>query len=196
MRQGSWCHLHRVGRISIHAPLTGCDESILSEGCANQISIHAPLTGCDKSANKTGTRLWLFQSTHPLRDATVCFIQAHAMLKISIHAPLTGCDVKNLGFKPKSSNNFNPRTPYGMRHWYFHYSLSPFYFNPRTPYGMRLTSSFSIKLDKTYYTISIHAPLTGCDLRFMLLFTTYNTFQSTHPLRDATYFMIIIIVNI
>ena len=57
--------------ISIHAPLTGCDLSnIVGQYMADLISIHAPLTGCDdiKSLNLELTAL--FQSTHPLRDAT------------------------------------------------------------------------------------------------------------------------------
>ena len=34
--------------ISIHAPLTGCDECVGYEYADLSISIHAPLTGCDK----------------------------------------------------------------------------------------------------------------------------------------------------
>ena len=34
--------------------------------------------------------------------------------------------------------------------------------------------------------ISIHAPLTGCDIPQEYLHHVYIEFQSTHPLRDAT----------
>ena len=34
----------------------------------------------------------LFQSTHPLRDATIYLLEQDYFLNISIHAPLTGCD--------------------------------------------------------------------------------------------------------
>ena len=35
-------------KISIHAPLTGCDFSLnINNADVEQISIHAPLTGCD-----------------------------------------------------------------------------------------------------------------------------------------------------
>ena len=79
------------------------------------------------------------------------------------------------------------------------------YFNPRTPYGMRLFRVFILLFN---LTISIHAPLTGCDLAVlpprkhslnfnprtpygMRLVVSYiksliMIFQSTHPLRDAT----------
>ena len=57
----------------------------------------------------------IFQSTHPLRDAT--------------------CNVIQSSFK---QINFNPRTPYGMRLLRSHSFLQRAQdFNPRTPYGMR-----------------------------------------------------------
>ena len=58
-------------KISIHAPLTGCDFSLnINNADVEQISIHAPLTGCD-----------IFRRF---------FVPA--IDSISIHAPLTGCD--------------------------------------------------------------------------------------------------------
>ena len=81
---------------------------------------------------------WRFQSTHPLRDATVNPVQNKVIKAISIHAPLTGCDLLVINSDVKGSwisihapltgcdylscyswlrhLNFNPRTPYGMRH--------------------------------------------------------------------------------
>ena len=106
----------------------------------------------------------VFQSTHPLRDATVCNKADITLTIISIHAPLTGCDIsKVISFS--LCPNFNPRTPYGMRRsWYFAITISIkisihapltgcditiifiiaklFDFNPRTPYGMRLSYSY------------------------------------------------------
>ena len=79
--------------ISIHAPLTGCDCNPSSQiSVPSQISIHAPLTGCDAIILREICIDGVFQSTHPLRDATD-----------STLTPLT------IAF------NFNPRTPYGMR---------------------------------------------------------------------------------
>ena len=60
---------------------------------------------------------------------------------------------------------------------------SGMYFNPRTPYGMRhkpMTYAYGNA------NISIHAPLTGCDIRMMATSIIVGKFQSTHPLRDAT----------
>ena len=97
--------------ISIHAPLTGCDASRqrnFSAGtdfnprtphgvrpCANgrrglyqKISIHAPLTGCDFQTFSPPRTIAAFQSTHPVRGATVP--EAH---------------------RTPSTNDFNPRTP-------------------------------------------------------------------------------------
>ena len=64
-----------------------------------RISIHAPLTGCD--LYHTGTSRWgPFQSTHPSRGATlISFWREIGPHGISIHAPLTGCDGKNCRFE-------------------------------------------------------------------------------------------------
>ena len=125
-----------LGIISIHAPLTGCDRNA---GLITMIRSHF------NPRTPYGMRLdfiqlvfisLLFQSTHPLRDATsavtVIFfnllISIHAPLtgcdkmliargltnKISIHAPLTGCDMQGMSFL-FLHRHFNPRTPYGMR---------------------------------------------------------------------------------
>ena len=79
--------------ISIHAPLAGCDTAQRIKEAIKAISIHAPLAGCDwreayqrylgfyfNPRTPCGVRLarglskvsWLlFQSTHPLRGATI-----------------------------------------------------------------------------------------------------------------------------
>ena len=80
--------------ISIHAPLTGCDTFQLIHALSSiyfnprtpygmrqevnikgyidvAISIHAPLTGCDEDGTLLTYRKLIFQSTHPLRDATM-----------------------------------------------------------------------------------------------------------------------------
>ena len=102
---------------------------------------------------------FIFQSTHPARDATHEHLFAHGLCYISIHASREGCD------------DF---TVCGIRYTYIsiHASregcdaLNPdpiwmhTYFNPRIPRGMRL-----------YYKDTWDS-LTG--------------FQSTHPARDAT----------
>ena len=125
----------------------------------------------------------VFQSTHPLRDATQSFRGWGCICEISIHAPLTGCDLDGVRSECEEAD-FNPRTPYGMRR------------NMKSIYDI-------------FKNISIHAPLTGCDTteKGMNLTCIYfnprtpygmrqgkhmtnckaEKFQSTHPLRDATY---------
>ena len=124
------------------------------------ISIHAPLTGCDSTLPLRLMPFTSFQSTHPLRDATLFFLQHYNIIiyfnprtpygmrrkalrnrqqrrKISIHAPLTGCDAVYQALTTRTQ-----------------------YFNPRTPYGMRLVLCITLSAS---FIISIHAPLTGCD---------------------------------
>ena len=80
-----------------------------------------------------------FQSTHPLRGATRSFLALHPLLAISIHAPLAGCDSARRR-QARSGENFNPRTPCGVR--------------PKREI-----------IDDDLTDISIHAPLAGCDQR-------------------------------
>ena len=171
--------------ISIHAPLAGCDVHTIAP-CFHlvYISIHAPLAGCDhywlwylisqlyfNPRTPCGVRLHAtvsslsspeFQSTHPLRGATISpfsvwvfnitFQSTHPLrgatmticfglvlfIDISIHAPLAGCDC----FSPwlclsrsvfQSTHPLRGATPKrAIGGLYYQY------FNPRTPCGVRL----------------------------------------------------------
>ena len=100
-----------------------------------------------------------FQSTHPLRDATNPLGVESFFVSISIHAPLTGCDADDATHRLVTDISIHaPLTGCDQQQILFIYAKADF--NPRTPYGMRhgATGAF---------------PHTG-------------TFQSTHPLRDAT----------
>ena len=125
---------------------------------------------------------YLFQSTLPLRGATIVarrllagrLISIHAPLTgsdffqitifrasiaISIHAPLTGSDHHSPCDLPPAPN-FNPRSPYGERPRCSAPMVSAMNFNPRSPYGeRRLVPS----IPGPHIQISIHAPLTGSD---------------------------------
>ena len=74
------------------------------------ISIHAPREGCDRAGLFELMSWLIFQSTHPVRGATMVFVLAGEVQDISIHAPREGCD------SPSCSSVFRCR-----------------YFNPRTP---------------------------------------------------------------
>ena len=125
-----------------------------------------------------------FQSTHPAWGATTSRRDGGGAWEISIHAPRVGCDRRER-LNPFSWNNFNPRTPRGVRPAFsvlFNCTVAisihaprvgcdqiaiipcagSRHFNPRTPRGVRpmtLICIFQIQV------ISIHAPRVGCDFR-------------------------------
>ena len=157
---------HRVLRptrnflISIHAPLAGCDSRMMSSitsGMPFQ-STH-PLRGATLKGKRFVT-MAEFQSTHPLRGATTVKHGKIPLDDISIHAPLAGCDGAAGPHEPNRLD-FNPRTPCGVRrHCRRDGQRAAGHFNPRTPCGVR------------------HCLRQCCNRRC--------SFQSTHPLRGAT----------
>ena len=86
---------------------------------------------------RVGLSRWKFQSTHPMRGATNGYYSLAFNSEISIHAPHTGCDM---------------------------FGENAIYISG----------------------ISIHAPHTGCDADTGLYAAIARTFQSTHPIRGAT----------
>ena len=141
LRDATWysirCYI-KCKVISIHAPLTGCDLTLEEKvqrlrdfnprtpyGMRPRTPLQKDFAQCHFNPRTPyGMRLYshsatflglLFQSTHPLRDATirdmsdnsnkfdfnprtpygmrpVCFLTNTVVGLISIHAPLTGCD--------------------------------------------------------------------------------------------------------
>ena len=78
--------------ISIPAPLAGCDPAASISAC---VGLHFnPRTPCGvrRSGDCRTRRRYRFQSTHPLRGATLATYLDAALDRISIHAPLAGCD--------------------------------------------------------------------------------------------------------
>ena len=57
--------------ISIHAPRAGSDKNIVIVFHATEISIHAPRAGSDISQTSPQAIPRLFQSTLPVRGATI-----------------------------------------------------------------------------------------------------------------------------
>ena len=175
-------HLVKRLLISIHASRMGCD---LRQGRGRrhpQISIHASRMGCD--CNHCGPASWpsyfnpripygmrlfdhsvlndagIFQSTHPVWDATS--VRALLALRplISIHASRMGCDAVICHCRPLDCD-FNPRIPYGMRRW-------------TVP-----SSVFSVLFQSTHpvWDATVRSPLAAL----------IDGFQSTHPVWDATW---------
>ena len=127
----------------------------------------------------------IFQSTRPIRGATAwfCYLVAGAQnfnprapygarpfacfgglpcSVISIHAPHTGRDGRSRCGRYQGSGDFNPRAPYGARR--------------SCTMILRIVGS-----------ISIHAPHTGRDVVAFNLLHVLNSFQSTRPIRGATW---------
>ena len=194
------------GKISIHAPLAGYDGFHNSHLpiCSNfnprapcgarhhrrlraasqKISIHAPLAGRDKSASASARCSARFQSTRPLRGATLLEAFIFNRLTISIHAPLAGRDHDESG-RIYVHRNFNPRAPCGARRFGIEIgrrlcevfqstrplrgatltpprpAVSPADFNPRAPCGARRCD---VERRDVGQNISIHAPLAGRDI--------------------------------
>ena len=125
-------------RISIHAPLTGCDHaSPLRFKVKPYFNPRTP-HGVRRMLARAGICQNPFQSTHPSRGATLQIRTINVEIAISIHAPLTGCDDGGGICAERGGGYFNPRTPHGVR---------------------PALSKCACRSTK----ISIHAPLTGCD---------------------------------
>ena len=171
-------------KISIHAPLAGCDaKQLLGVGAYGFQSTH-PLRGATASAHIAGDVAARFQSTHPLRGATVrSAAGAPADPAISIHAPLAGCDREDAEawcakMEFQSTHPLRGATPvrsYCHLLWYLFQSTHPL---------RGATFAWILRLSRR--VISIHAPLAGCDAPSPSYTYDSSTFQSTHPLRGAT----------
>ena len=169
--------------ISIHAPHAGCDDNLPGLNAEFIISIHAPHAGCDINRLKKRANNVIFQSTHPMRGATVnsfssqqhlydfnprtpCGVRPvnrhrpRAFHLISIHAPHAGCDAKSAAYVARY-------TVFQSTH-------------PMRGATNRLWRSGSPA------AISIHAPHAGCDLSASKKSKDWRPFQSTHPMRGAT----------
>ena len=110
------CGRVAVESISIHAPHAGRDDLALQALGGLDISIHAPHAGRDQSPVDTFCTHRKFQSTRPMRGATIARPTRSLRHVISIHAPHAGRDTAE--HKPSTSQSyFNPRAPCGARQW-------------------------------------------------------------------------------
>ena len=119
-----------------------------------------------------------FQSTHPLRGATVCGLMTDGTRKIfqSTH-PLRGATrwrwrwPRGALFQSTHPLRGATRvTPQGVAIWPD--------FNPRTPCGVR---HIALGYRPRMAGISIHAPLAGCDLRLSARSPTSANFNPRTP---------------
>ena len=147
-------------RISIHAPLAGCDSVARAAASVADISIHAPLAGCDGKRGRFGRHGGHFNPRTPcgVRPRGIGGLKAKRC--ISIHAPLAGCDT--------------------IRRYH------SFYVRRISIHAPLAGCDISLPQYGHSTLISIHAPLAGCDATTAGAGTTRWRFQSTHPLRGAT----------
>ena len=96
--------------ISIHAAREGGDRLVNNKIYTNRISIHAAREGGDPIIHMWLTPMGLFQSTPPVKAATLQEIYAKSVPSISIHAAREGGD-HSLQCATHSQANFNPRRP-------------------------------------------------------------------------------------
>ena len=98
-------------------PRTPCGvrRAILAQQTrATQISIHAPRAGCDLRGKAHADAWSAFQSTHPVRGATVNNFVDSAV--IADFNPRTPCGVRQATLcRLRKETHFNPRTPCGVR---------------------------------------------------------------------------------
>ena len=107
--------------ISIHASRMGCDQ----QPALPRIKMHIfqsthPVWDATRDIANEYARC-LFQSTHPVWDATDVVVSSDLVHGISIHASRMGCDAPAPP-AGTSCRHFNPRIPYGMRlrEWTLH----------------------------------------------------------------------------
>ena len=191
--------------ISIHAPLTGSD--FLPPTNAERRKYFNPRSPYGERRTKISVISFklLFQSTLPLRGATMGSNGTDRVGMISIHAPLTGSDgylfadgeiadvfQSTLPLRGATAalrsfysfwSYFNPRSPYGERPALSEYRRVMLYFNPRSPYGERRYTGK--KVEREMYNFNPRSPYgerPGMTIKILGPFR----FQSTLPLRGAT----------
>ena len=145
--------------ISIHAPREGCDWLGESDKQANgEFQSTHPVRGATVTVTGGDTDS-LFQSTHPVRGATENVDIATKCGRISIHAPREGCD----GITTNSRNSMTFQSTHPVR-------------------GATCNSMYpSILRD-----ISIHAPREGCDRENGLRIPRYG--HSDHSLASIVLY--------
>ena len=153
----------RLGRIcvSIHASRAGRDLAWrLRIADATGVSIHASRAGRDTVENSDRGSKFKFQSTRPVRDATID------------------------GSKTIPNwRGFNPRVPCGTRLLLQQPWLWMATFQSTRPVRDATGGSFA---DFDPDAVSIHASRAGRDLGRFFLESIPSAFQSTRPVRDAT----------
>ena len=165
------------------APCGARPPQLHSTGITSVISIHAPLAGRDVVLLNSPPSYAIFQSTRPLRGATAKWATECNACHISIHAPLAGRDrrqpiCKTCGRVFQSTRPLRGATGAGAR------ADEGIDISIHAPLAGR---DVQRSVSETIEHISIHAPLAGRDLIRILRENMSTVFQSTRPLRGATF---------
>ena len=190
--------------ISIHAPHAGRDR--FCKHLHLQKPYFNPRAPCGARRNgrvaPIGPRG--FQSTRPMRGATLQEGKQAYGSNISIHAPHAGRDLRSRS-KTRRNSDFNPRAPCGARHttnnnykqyvnisihaphagrdrFCKHLHLQKPYFNPRAPCGARRNGRVAPIGPRGFQSTR---PMRGATL-FDKDGPGPKAFQSTRPMRGAT----------
>ena len=146
------CHFNPRTPCGVRPPLSA------PPGRSSHFNPRTPC-GVRRASFRAARTLFTFQSTHPLRGATIMLPVFNRALAISIHAPLAGCD-SAVSLVSPNSTHFNPRTPCGVRPRSYAGSSPASRFQSTHP--LRGATIAGRRHDR-HADISIHAPLAGCD---------------------------------
>ena len=142
-----------------------------------------PLRGATISTTEATDANGIFQSTHPLRGATSPYRDSATVPVFQSTHPLRGATIDMVD-KLTASFNISIHAPLaGCDALAICSKPTTTYFNPRTPCGVRLSPSATSAKPRTFQ--STH-PLRGATRVTLRLFLALLLFQSTHPLRGAT----------
>ena len=184
VRPQAWFRKPWTEPISIHAPRAGCDNK--EEREAAKDADFNPRTPCGVRLSTTAKWFWHpeFQSTHPVRGATLqlCWLVLQEPEFQSTHPVRGATTAPGLYWDNWAFQSTHPVR--GATAICSSTLAAPFNFNPRTPCGVRLNGLFCFQYNTR---ISIHAPRAGCDSDGCFCNHGTERFQSTHPVRGATH---------
>ena len=125
-----------------------------------------------------------FQSTLPIRGATLSAGSARKSNKISIHTPHTGSDKITYAYH-KFETDFNPHSPCGERH-YDNSNIKPqpmiSIHTPHAGSDSRLAVLYGL-----FVSISIHTPHAGSDLSYTTIVPGRDDFNPHSPCGERRF---------
>ena len=143
----------RIEQISIHAPRAGSDRA--ERNAVDALSNFNPRSPCGERQGCVRIRIWSqrFQSTLPVRGATLSGMARTVPARISIHAPRAGsdCNVHDKSICILISIHAPRAGSDPIRHGA--YCSSP-HFNPRSPCGERQQYIVLLQAQSAIYTQS------------------------------------------